>query len=92
MSRARVKARLERQPSSLLPAQQTFTPEHTESKTSKPSLYEQVQLAMKKYSPIQSITDEEYRARLLERQREIDAQLRLLEEELYERRRTMSSI
>lgn len=81
-----------RQPSSLLPAQQTFTPEHTESKTSKLSLYEQVQLALKKYSPIQSITDEEYRARLLERQREIDAQLRLLEEELYERRRTMSSI
>ena len=42
------------------------------------------------FTDLQSISDDEYRARLLERQREIDAQLRLLEEELYERRRAMS--
>ena len=79
-----------KQPSSSLPARQPLMPEHSEPTTSKPTLYEQAQLAMKKYSPIQSISDDEYRARLLERQREIDAQLRLLEEELYERRRAMS--
>ena len=78
------------QPSSSLPARQTLMSEHSEPTTSKPTLYEQAQLAMKKYSPIQSISDDEYRARLLERQREIDAQLRLIEEELYERRRAMS--
>lgn len=79
-------------PPTLLPAQQTLEPVYTESDKSKPTLYERAQLALKKYSPIQSISDDEYRMRLLERQREIDAQLRLLEEELYERRRSLNII
>lgn len=71
---------------------QTLEPIYTESDTSKLTLYERAQLALKKYSPIQSISDDEYQMRLLERQREIDAQLRLLEEELYERRRSLDII
>ena len=42
---------------------------------------------LQKHSPIQPITDEDYRKRLEERLREIDAGLHLLEEELSERRK-----
>lgn len=42
---------------------------------------------LQKHSPIQPITDEDYRKRLEERLREIDVELHLLEEELSERRK-----
>ncbi|CCU99391.1 unnamed protein product [Malassezia sympodialis ATCC 42132] len=43
-------------------------------------------------SPVQPITDDEYRQRLLARQREIDAELSIIEEELLQRRRALQAM
>lgn len=45
-----------------------------------------------RHSPVQPITDDEYRQRLLARQREIDAELSIIEEELLQRRRALQAM
>ena len=59
---------------------------------SNPSFIERGVAWMHKYSPIQPLPDDQYRERLLQREREIDDELRLIETELHERRRALSTI
>lgn len=60
--------------------------------SSKPSFIERSMEAVRKYSPIQPLSDDQYRERLLRRESEIDGELRLIEAELHERRRALNMV
>lgn len=47
---------------------------------------------IQRHSPVQPITNDEYRQRLLTRQKEIDAELSLIEAELSQKRRALHSM
>ncbi|WFD27276.1 hypothetical protein MNAN1_002272 [Malassezia nana] len=46
----------------------------------------------KRHSPVQPITNDEYRQRLLTRQNEVDAELRLIEAELQQKRSALQAL